>query len=58
MRAADPRYSTPEDDCNRGDVVIPVSDGRELISLKEKLDEAVTGHLSGDYGRNGFLIKG
>jgi hypothetical protein len=41
MCAADPRYITHEDDCNRGDVVTPVSNVRRLISQKEKLDEAV-----------------
>jgi hypothetical protein len=40
MRAADPRYITHEDDDNRGDVIISISNVKELIRLKERLDEA------------------
>jgi hypothetical protein len=40
MRTANPRYNTHEDDDNRGYVIIPMSNVKELIRLKEKLDEA------------------
>jgi hypothetical protein len=40
MRGADPRCITHEDDGNRGYVIIPMSNVRELICLKERLDEA------------------
>jgi hypothetical protein len=39
--AADPRYITHEGDSDRGDVIIPMSEVRKLISVKEQLDEAV-----------------
>jgi hypothetical protein len=41
MCAADPRYITHEGDSDRGDVTIPMSEVKKLISLKEQLDEAV-----------------
>ena len=39
LRAADPRYMTHADAYNRGDVVIPVKEVRELLRLKTELNE-------------------
>ena len=39
--AADPRYITHDVDNDRGDVIIPMSEVKKRISLKEQLDEAV-----------------
>ena len=46
MRAADPGYITHEDDCNRGDVIVPVSDVTELICLKEKVSRKLDKEVS------------
>jgi hypothetical protein len=41
ISAADPRYITHEGDSDRGDVIIPMSEVKKLIGLREQLDEAV-----------------
>ena len=41
MCSVDPRCITHEGDSDRGDVIIPMSEVKKRISLKEQLDEAV-----------------
>ena len=41
MCSVDPRCITHEGDSDRGDVIIPMSEVKMLISLKEQLDESV-----------------
>jgi hypothetical protein len=41
MCESDPRYITHEGDSDRGDVIIPMSEMKKLISLKEQVNETV-----------------
>ena len=41
MRAADPRYLTPGDDGNRGDILLTMSQVKELITAKLHSEEEV-----------------
>ncbi len=39
LHAADPRYITSSEDCNRGDVIFTVEQVRELIAMKDTSEE-------------------
>ena len=39
LHAADPRYITNSEDCNRGDVILTVEQVRELIAMRETSEE-------------------
>ena len=39
LHAADPRYITNSEDCNRGDVILTVEQVRELIAMKDTSEE-------------------
>jgi hypothetical protein len=39
LRAADPRYITKSEDCNRGDIILTIEQVRELIAMKSNAEE-------------------
>jgi hypothetical protein len=41
LHAANPRYITSSEDCNRGDVILTVGQVRELIAMKDTSEEEI-----------------